>query len=154
MTCHISRLFIRVVGIFRSEKNATPWSKERLKELLVGQTCEKGPIIVSLDEFRKLEGEATANNRKAKLIFLYEWIIELPFVGKYCFYVPCLCAHREFLFCCVLLHHLTQLFSTAWFCPGKIFPEFLLQHLFGIKKTRCMLSSVWGNFWWRGTQLG
>ena len=32
-------------------------------------------------EFKKLEGEATANNRKAKLIFLFEWEIEIKFQG-------------------------------------------------------------------------
>uniref|UniRef100_A0AC34G6T6 Activator of Hsp90 ATPase AHSA1-like N-terminal domain-containing protein n=1 Tax=Panagrolaimus sp. ES5 TaxID=591445 RepID=A0AC34G6T6_9BILA len=31
------------------------------------------------EEFKKLEGEATANNRKAKLIFLFEWEIEIKF---------------------------------------------------------------------------
>ncbi|VDM44841.1 unnamed protein product [Toxocara canis] len=65
-----------------TEKNATPWSKERLKELLVSKTVEKGPIFVQFGEFSKIEGEATANNRKAKLIFLFEWNIELSFTVK------------------------------------------------------------------------
>jgi activator of HSP90 ATPase len=61
------------------EKNATPWSKDRLKDLLIGQSVSKGPLKFELTEFKKLEGEATANNRKAKLIFLFEWEIELKF---------------------------------------------------------------------------
>ncbi|KAI1707401.1 activator of hsp90 ATPase like protein 1-like protein domain-containing protein [Ditylenchus destructor] len=61
------------------EKNATPWSKERLPELFIGRTIEKGSIKVELTEFAKFEGEATANNRKAKLIFLYEWDMEIKF---------------------------------------------------------------------------
>lgn len=32
-------------------------------------------------EFDKLEGEATANNRKGKLIFFYEWNIVLKWQG-------------------------------------------------------------------------
>uniref|UniRef100_A0AC34RDR3 Activator of Hsp90 ATPase AHSA1-like N-terminal domain-containing protein n=1 Tax=Panagrolaimus sp. JU765 TaxID=591449 RepID=A0AC34RDR3_9BILA len=32
---------------------------------------------IELMEFKKLEGEATANKRKAKLIFVYEWEFEL-----------------------------------------------------------------------------
>lgn len=61
------------------EKNATPWSKERLTELFIGKSIEKGSIKISYTEFNKLEGEATANNRKAKLIFLFEWIMEIKF---------------------------------------------------------------------------
>ncbi|XP_046848600.1 activator of 90 kDa heat shock protein ATPase homolog 1-like [Xenia sp. Carnegie-2017] len=65
-----------------SEKNATPWSKARLKELFTklqlnfeGGECE-------IVEVTKLEGEATANNRKAKLIFFYEWEMSLEWSGS------------------------------------------------------------------------
>uniref|UniRef100_A0AC34PY70 Activator of Hsp90 ATPase AHSA1-like N-terminal domain-containing protein n=1 Tax=Panagrolaimus sp. JU765 TaxID=591449 RepID=A0AC34PY70_9BILA len=61
------------------EKNATLWSKDRLKDLFVGRSVDKGSMKIELTEFKKLEGEATANNRKAKLIFLYEWEFELKF---------------------------------------------------------------------------
>ncbi|CAD5231715.1 unnamed protein product [Bursaphelenchus xylophilus] len=64
------------------EKNATPWSKERLTELLIGRSIEKGPIKVLLKEFKKIEGDATANNRKAKLIFLFDWILEIKYVAN------------------------------------------------------------------------
>ncbi|KAI6237051.1 Activator of Hsp90 ATPase [Aphelenchoides besseyi] len=64
------------------EKNATPWSKRRFEELLIGQTVEKGAIKVTLNEFKKLEGDATANNRKAKLIFLYEFEILIKFTAN------------------------------------------------------------------------
>uniref|UniRef100_A0A0N5APF0 Aha1_N domain-containing protein n=1 Tax=Syphacia muris TaxID=451379 RepID=A0A0N5APF0_9BILA len=62
-----------------TEKNATPWSKQRLNELLTNQKVEDGAIVATFTKIRKIEGEATANNRKAKLIFLFEWIIELEF---------------------------------------------------------------------------
>ncbi|VBB31205.1 unnamed protein product [Acanthocheilonema viteae] len=65
-----------------TEKNATPWSKQRLKELLEGQKYENGSTVVIFKELKKLDGEATANNRKAKLIFLFEWFIELTFEVK------------------------------------------------------------------------
>lgn len=61
------------------EKNAGPWSLTRLKELLLKQTLEKGPVKIEFKEFSKLEGEATANNRKAKLIFFFEWTIIIDF---------------------------------------------------------------------------
>ncbi|KAK6046524.1 activator of Hsp90 ATPase [Cooperia oncophora] len=65
-----------------SEKNATPWSKTRLTDLLEGLTIEDGPVCVKLESMKTLEGEATANNRKAKLIFLYEWEIKIGFIGR------------------------------------------------------------------------
>ncbi|CAJ0587526.1 unnamed protein product, partial [Mesorhabditis spiculigera] len=65
-----------------SEKNATPWSKKRLGELLENQALTDGALVVSFGTFKKIEGEATANNRKAKLIFLYEWQLELNFTAK------------------------------------------------------------------------
>jgi len=63
------------------EKNATPWSRERLAELLIQQSLQNGPIKVDFKEFKKLEGDATANNRKAKLIFLFDWIVEIEFIA-------------------------------------------------------------------------
>ncbi|KAL3083361.1 hypothetical protein niasHS_011163 [Heterodera schachtii] len=63
------------------EKNATPWSRERLRVLLSGQTLEKGPVRIEFSDFKKLEGEATANNRKAKLIFFFEWSIDVNFIA-------------------------------------------------------------------------
>lgn len=64
-----------------SEKNATPWSKNRLPELLTGITVESGAVKFNFTEIKKLEGEATANNRKAKLIFLFEWDIQVKFTA-------------------------------------------------------------------------
>uniref|UniRef100_A0A0K0D419 Aha1_N domain-containing protein n=1 Tax=Angiostrongylus cantonensis TaxID=6313 RepID=A0A0K0D419_ANGCA len=65
-----------------AEKNATPWSKARLTSLLEILTVEEGPISVKVETIKTLEGEATANNRKAKLIFLYEWEIKLAFLAR------------------------------------------------------------------------
>jgi activator of HSP90 ATPase len=66
-----------------TEKNATAWSKDKLKELLVGVEIKDASTgSVKLTEFERLEGEASANNRKAKLIFFYEWDIKIKFEGK------------------------------------------------------------------------
>lgn len=65
-----------------TEKNATPWSKDKLKSLLTGFEIQAGDIKVSVTEVSKLSGEATANNRKGKLIFFYEWDIQLKWSGR------------------------------------------------------------------------
>lgn len=52
------------------EKNATNWSKEKLNELLVGLKIENAEWSCEIKEIKKCQGEASANNRKAKLVFL------------------------------------------------------------------------------------
>jgi activator of HSP90 ATPase len=52
------------------EKNATQWSKDKLNELLVGLKIENEQLVCEIKELKKCDGEASANNRKAKLVFL------------------------------------------------------------------------------------
>ncbi|CAH1262031.1 activator of 90 kDa heat shock protein ATPase homolog 1-like [Branchiostoma lanceolatum] len=65
-----------------TEKNATPWSKKRLEELLVGLKIEADGVKCEIKDISKIEGEATINNRKKKLIFFYEWELELEWKGS------------------------------------------------------------------------
>ncbi|XP_059607346.1 activator of 90 kDa heat shock protein ATPase homolog 1 [Phlebotomus argentipes] len=64
-----------------TEKNATPWSKEKLRALLLDFVVDEGGALVSVTEVEKLEGESSANNRKGKLIFFYEWNIVVKWQG-------------------------------------------------------------------------
>ena len=65
-----------------TEKNADAWSKTKLDSLLVNLIIEDPKIgNVVIEEMEKCEGEARANNRKAKLIFFYEWEIVLKWKG-------------------------------------------------------------------------
>ncbi|CAH2255347.1 activator of 90 kDa heat shock protein ATPase homolog 1 [Pararge aegeria] len=64
-----------------TEKNAGPWSQERLKELLNNLKIEQNGIDCKVTEVESIVGEATANNRKGKLIFFYEWDIKLKWEG-------------------------------------------------------------------------
>ncbi|RMZ93971.1 activator of 90 kDa heat shock ATPase -like protein, partial [Brachionus plicatilis] len=64
-----------------TEKNATPWSRDKIKELLSGLKIENEEFSCKIKEISKIEGEATANNRKAKLIFFYEWVINGDWEG-------------------------------------------------------------------------
>lgn len=65
-----------------TEKNAGPWSQERLKELFKDLPVKTDEADINITEVEKLEGEASANNRKGKLIFFYEWDIVLKWNGK------------------------------------------------------------------------
>uniref|UniRef100_A0A182MLW4 Activator of Hsp90 ATPase AHSA1-like N-terminal domain-containing protein n=1 Tax=Anopheles culicifacies TaxID=139723 RepID=A0A182MLW4_9DIPT len=66
-----------------TEKNATPWSKDKLKSLLDGFVISEAGLECTITKIDKLDGEATANNRKGKLIFFYEWNIVLLWKGRF-----------------------------------------------------------------------
>ncbi|XP_065061250.1 activator of 90 kDa heat shock protein ATPase homolog 1-like [Rhopilema esculentum] len=65
-----------------SEKNATNWSKERISELLKRMNVKNDTGEWKVKEITKIEGEASANNRKAKLIFFYEFVIKIEWKGS------------------------------------------------------------------------
>lgn len=66
-----------------TEKNASLWSKEKLKELLNGlKIDESGLGVCEITEVKSIEGEAIANNRKGKLIFFFEWVIKTTWKGR------------------------------------------------------------------------
>lgn len=73
---------ICVVCSFRTEKNACQWSKDKLHSLFSDLEINDSIMSVQIKELKKCEGEATANNRKAKLIFFYEWELELEWEGR------------------------------------------------------------------------
>jgi PREDICTED: hypothetical protein len=68
--------------INRTEKNASQWSKNRITELLKNlEIDEPGLGKCVITDITSIEGEAFANNRKAKLIFFYEWHIIAQWTG-------------------------------------------------------------------------
>ncbi|KAJ8966544.1 hypothetical protein NQ317_000731 [Molorchus minor] len=69
------------IGIGR-RKNASPWSQERIKELFNNIPVKTDQADINIIEVDKLEGEASASNRKGKLIFFYEWDITIQWSGK------------------------------------------------------------------------
>ncbi|XP_064195667.1 activator of 90 kDa heat shock protein ATPase homolog 1-like [Anguilla rostrata] len=64
-----------------TERDATNWSTDKLKELLLGVHVEGEDGVCKVTEVDKLEGEASINNRKGKLIFFYEWNIKATWTG-------------------------------------------------------------------------
>ncbi|XP_018320951.1 activator of 90 kDa heat shock protein ATPase homolog 1 [Agrilus planipennis] len=65
-----------------TEKNASNWSQERIKNLFTDATVTSDLADLKIKEVEKCEGEAYANNRKGKLIFFYEWNLVLKWEGK------------------------------------------------------------------------
>jgi activator of HSP90 ATPase len=65
------------------ESDATSWSKDKLNELFLQLDFKDDKnLSCKIIEFDKLSGEATANNRKGKLIYFYEWDIVMKWEGR------------------------------------------------------------------------
>lgn len=66
-----------------TEKEASPWSRETFDVLFKGMIIEQSSIgKVTIDSLGTIQGEACINNRKAKLIYIYDWDIELKWTGR------------------------------------------------------------------------
>uniref|UniRef100_H3D4C7 Activator of 90 kDa heat shock protein ATPase homolog 1 n=1 Tax=Tetraodon nigroviridis TaxID=99883 RepID=H3D4C7_TETNG len=65
-----------------TERDATNWSSEKLKSLMLGLRVEGEEGSCEVTEVSKVEGEASINNRKGKLIFFYEWILKATWTGQ------------------------------------------------------------------------
>jgi activator of HSP90 ATPase len=65
-----------------TEKNAGPWSIDRIKELFKDHPVKSDLADIHFTEVEKCEGEASASNRKGKLIFFYEWDLTIKWSGK------------------------------------------------------------------------
>ncbi|XP_072491575.1 activator of 90 kDa heat shock protein ATPase homolog 2-like isoform X2 [Notamacropus eugenii] len=64
-----------------TERDATSWSKGKLRELLVGVMVENEVGSCEISDLKQVEGEASCSSRKGKLIFFYEWNIKLSWKG-------------------------------------------------------------------------
>ncbi|XP_039597530.1 activator of 90 kDa heat shock protein ATPase homolog 1a [Polypterus senegalus] len=65
-----------------TERDATNWSSDKIKELLLAVQVQNENGRCEVTEVGKVEGEASINNRKGKLIFFYEWNIKMTWTGK------------------------------------------------------------------------
>lgn len=64
-----------------TERDASKWSKDRLTSMFTQITFEDEKGQCQIYEIKEITGEASASNRKAKLIFFYEWDIKLKWKG-------------------------------------------------------------------------
>ncbi|XP_072129516.1 activator of 90 kDa heat shock protein ATPase homolog 1-like isoform X2 [Mobula birostris] len=64
-----------------TERDASNWSVDKLKSLLLAVSVENDEGVCKVTEVTKSDGEASINNRKGKLIFFFEWNIHLSWRG-------------------------------------------------------------------------
>ena len=63
--------------LHRTERDASNWSTDKLKTLFLAVRVQDEEGKCEVTQVNKLDGEASINNRKGKLIFFYEWSIKL-----------------------------------------------------------------------------
>ncbi|NWI17696.1 AHSA2 ATPase, partial [Crypturellus soui] len=64
-----------------TERDATAWSKLKLKEVLEGLVVEGEAGRCEIGDLKHVEGEASCSSRKGRLIFFYEWNLRLAWRG-------------------------------------------------------------------------
>ena len=78
--------------------------------------CERKSVMCGyagsceITDLTKMEGEATANNRKGKLIFFYEWVLSGSWQGNY-------------LEVCFLLHFQTVCYKLVLWTSSSILTQ-------------------------------
>ncbi|XP_015413492.1 PREDICTED: activator of 90 kDa heat shock protein ATPase homolog 1 [Myotis davidii] len=80
--CSAVGCWSRALFLFcRTERDASNWSTDKLKTLFLAVRVQNEEGKCEVTEVNKLDGEASINNRKGKLIFFYEWSIKLNWTG-------------------------------------------------------------------------
>lgn len=64
-----------------TERDVTGWSSDKIKALLLGVQVAGEQGVCEVTAVDSMEGEASINNRKGKLIFFYEWHIKATWTG-------------------------------------------------------------------------
>ncbi|KAI9296037.1 hypothetical protein K502DRAFT_348434 [Neoconidiobolus thromboides FSU 785] len=64
-----------------TEKNCLPWATNYLTEKLKGLTAERDSYSVEIDNVDSITGDVNLNQRKGKIITLYDVVIKLKWTG-------------------------------------------------------------------------
>ncbi|WP_411023703.1 activator of Hsp90 ATPase N-terminal domain-containing protein, partial [Salmonella sp. s51228] len=61
-----------------TERDISQWSKDKFKQLFEGVTFGTEDVIhIKIKSLSSAKGEGVINNRKGKLLFFYEWDLNL-----------------------------------------------------------------------------
>ncbi|TRY57040.1 hypothetical protein DNTS_023943 [Danionella cerebrum] len=64
-----------------TERDATSWSQDAINGLLLGICVEGEEGKCEITDVSNIDGEASINNRKGKLIYFYEWVVKASWTG-------------------------------------------------------------------------
>ncbi|XP_073673200.1 activator of 90 kDa heat shock protein ATPase homolog 1a [Garra rufa] len=64
-----------------TERDVTSWSQDAINGLLLGIRVEGEAGSCEITDVSNIDGEASINNRKGKLIYFYEWVVKASWTG-------------------------------------------------------------------------
>uniref|UniRef100_A0A8C1IXY7 Activator of 90 kDa heat shock protein ATPase homolog 1 n=1 Tax=Cyprinus carpio TaxID=7962 RepID=A0A8C1IXY7_CYPCA len=64
-----------------TERDVTSWSQDTINSLLLGLRVEGEEGSCEITDISNIDGEASINNRKGKLIYFYEWVVKASWTG-------------------------------------------------------------------------
>ncbi|KAK7133065.1 hypothetical protein R3I94_015073 [Phoxinus phoxinus] len=64
-----------------TERDVTSWSQDVINNLLLEIRVEGEEGSCEITDVSNIDGEASINNRKGKLIFFYEWVVKASWTG-------------------------------------------------------------------------
>uniref|UniRef100_A0A672PEG0 Protein sel-1 homolog 1-like n=1 Tax=Sinocyclocheilus grahami TaxID=75366 RepID=A0A672PEG0_SINGR len=64
-----------------TERDVTSWSQDAINSLLLGLRVEGEEGSCEITDVSNIDGEASINNRKGKLIYFYEWVVKASWTG-------------------------------------------------------------------------
>lgn len=66
----------------RTERDVSAWSSQRLRQLLMAVRVDGPEGVCQLTDVAKVDGDASINNRRGKLLFFYDWQIKANWLGE------------------------------------------------------------------------
>lgn len=84
-------VFVTILFYFRVNKNCLKWAQNYFTEQLVGLEAEKNGNTASITKMVECTGDVDLNQRKGKIITIYDVVLKLNWKGK-------IYAHSEILF--------------------------------------------------------
>lgn len=62
-------------------KDAVPWARDYLEEILTGISAEEGDVTAKVDKVISMDGDVDVNQRKGKVITLFDVKVQLEYSG-------------------------------------------------------------------------
>uniref|UniRef100_A0A8C0YQM3 Activator of Hsp90 ATPase AHSA1-like N-terminal domain-containing protein n=1 Tax=Cyprinus carpio carpio TaxID=630221 RepID=A0A8C0YQM3_CYPCA len=63
-------------------RDVTSWSQDAVNILLLGIRVEGEEGSCEITDISNIDGEASINNRKGKLIYFYKWVVKANWTGE------------------------------------------------------------------------
>jgi activator of HSP90 ATPase len=62
-------------------KDAAPWAKQYLEEILPGISAEEGDVSAKISKVVSMDGDVDVNQRKGKVITIFDVKLQLEYEG-------------------------------------------------------------------------